>query len=232
MVKPDNFVINSMYSMDFLCGYWEGSYTTSEISSSTQIAHGLGFIPLCTGVYSYDGGTTWVPFRPAGSFISGGVFASVYSDADKVWLFVANFTGSQVTVNYRIFGFQPSDATSPVPIPAQTNDFTINTMNNYAKVVAMGKVDISDLTINAESTLVTHNLGYVPEALVWMDFTGDGVRTCIEVESIYYASGEEDTTWSYFCKTSSALRYFLRSSSTKDGPINALHYRIYGDQNG
>lgn len=164
MVQPKDFLLNTDYEMDRIIFAKTGDFT-----GSIDIQHGLGFAPLPFGVWSTDSNFTTV--NTIGVYDSGSEPGyvprlGVWCDAkDSTIHLEATGNGKDSTkIYYRLFAFEPIDDLHDISATSNlANKFILNTDYNYRKLKAAG-------TFTQSNQEYAHNLGYLPQVMVWSDF--------------------------------------------------------------
>jgi len=172
MTDHRKFLLDSDYSMDKIVYMTSGSVsvpnTTSEFPGIT-IAHGLPFKPLAILQWSNTSDFAITnEFRDA-DYVStinttlAGQYYAVHANATNILIDKYNLSGATKTLYYRVFCFQPSDASETSVVPATENqgsNFVLNTDYNYMKLFHAG-------ILTSVSPTFSHNLGYVPRVQIW-----------------------------------------------------------------
>lgn len=221
---PRKFIVETQdYPMDFICFYEEGTtVAASGYYNTLNFTHGLGFAPLCFGVFSADNSTNWEPMTGWG--VPGADdYGQVYSDSSNVTAIITNESGISHTYRYRIWGIMPSTASKDVTIPPGSSAWRLNTLKNYSKLVSAGRVPA---TTGSTFTVATHDLGYVPEVMTWIELTSGRVV----LFNLEYWGNYLPTATSVVRVNSTRVQAFI-GADTGFSP-KYIHYRIYGDQNG
>lgn len=223
---PRNFIVNTQdWPMDFVVGYWETTATSSNYDQTiVQIAHALRYPPLLFGVYSLDDGATWMPVGLNDYYTNQ---ADCWVEADDVKIYV-NFTclasGSK-TAKLKLWGLMPTTADQSNIVPSNANVFFLDTRDyDYSKLVAAGRWSFQ----TGQNTVVAHNLGYIPEALVWAETSNGRIAPF----DITWSSNTSYIGDNYVYLTTSELISKQTSSDYHADSISYLHYRIYGARNG
>lgn len=218
----DGFVVNSDYPMDMVVFANEGTLTSfSDGHGEASIAHRLPFTPLPFGVWSTDGGITWQPIvgMSAGS---GQLFADIQADGSSV-KFIVYQNSAGTNVKYRVFGLAPDGATGDVAPPSlRFSNFTLNTDFNYSKRVASA---VWSLTVTSSTPIVTHNLGYIPEAIAWRESSAGVISPLIN--SSLGNAGEVVLT-----ANNSTINVECPGGAGGSSGIVRIHLRVYGGRNG
>lgn len=203
-VDPRDFLLNTDYEMDKIVYFKEGELNAGQYD--IDIPHKLGFAPLIFGVCAFNSDfsdSRSIPYQY--STQSDTIQFNASANANNVRVSYINTSGSPAKIYYRIYGFEPSDSHAKVNATSKyAKNFILNTDYNYCKLYKKG-------TIAAGSTL-THNLGYIPQTLVWRQ--SNGWITPIEESSSNAAVIVTDQT------------VLFQYPSTG---IDKLHYRIYYD---
>lgn len=231
--NANRFTVNTDYPFDKVIYQQEFSYTVPQSpdyagASLFIVPHGLPFRPLCGGVYSdtdfsttYEFGSASMFFDPIYSLWGQRLLSVVESDATNIYLFVYN-RDSQRTVRFRVFGFADSAYSGEAsPTSTITNNFLLNTDNNYMKVLT---ADQSSISVPGTGTpvLVTvpHVLGYPPFAMAWTEVSG---RTSQATYENYIGVSPLDVT-AALTNTS-----FTVSCSSSVSHTVIVHWRVYVD---
>lgn len=163
-----DFLLNTDYPLDSIVFITSGSrsITGPTILDTLTIPHGLPFAPLACIVWSLtaDFAITYT-LSDATTTITSGASA----DATNIYIISNNLSASTITLYYKVFAFPPSGASEDSLVASTasvTNDFVLNTDNNYLKLVHAG-------TISTVNTSYAHNLGYIPTVFVWLNSTHD-----------------------------------------------------------
>lgn len=172
-MDSSDLLLNTDYPIDQYVCYSTGSVTASSGGgfSTTTVAHGLGYAPLLyiqwseTSDFStprellqnpsdlYSNAEPWV--------IRG------WADATNVSFYFQNWGGSSKTIYFRAWGLAPSNVSADVPHTSGVSglsNFILNTDMNYLKLYMEGRVVVS-----SAPTSVTHDLGYLPVVMVWVE---------------------------------------------------------------
>ena len=164
----DNFYFNSNYPVDKII-YLKETTVSGDYFDNT-FAHGLGAIPFCNGLISYD---NWQTTYQAGTRQSAGQYYNkmfdIYSDGTNIRL-NGTFEGFTGTAQVRIWGVFNESSTPNVDVAptasATNNTLYFNTKYNYQKLVKEGQV-----TAGSTATVISHNLGYIPKVDIWQLFS-------------------------------------------------------------
>lgn len=192
--------------------------------NTTTIPHNLGFAPLLFGLCSLNSdftNTRSLPFidtaNPNGSFLFG-----ADSSKNNIILTIEDVNGRlPSTLYYRLYGFEPTTSAAKVGATSKyAKNFILNTDYNYCKLYKKGTVR-GDI----DSSL-THNLGYIPQFLAWIEYTdafGDIITTAIDNTII-----NSDGSLHYGIFVNSNKINFKFSNFGVNGA--KVHYRIYYDE--
>lgn len=157
-VDPRDFLLNTDYEMDKIVFFAEGEVANFSNDSPT---HDLGFAPLVFGVFSYNSDfsdSRTMPYTEVTTTQS--ISVDVYSSDTGVTIWYQDQNNTHPKIYYRLYGFEPSNSTAKVPpTSGHAKKFVLNTDYNYCKLFKKG-------IINGTGS-VTHNLGYIPQVLVW-----------------------------------------------------------------
>lgn len=215
----NDLIIDSDYPMDLVVWSAEGTISSFDSGGYGQvnINHSLGYAPLCFGVWSLDGGSTWQPLGGI-NVRANEVFAGTISASSYVRVYV-QMNSARTNVRYRVFGLQPANTSGATnPPDFHVSDFILNSDYNYSKLVA---AITWNFTSTSSTVLYNHNLGYIPEVACW-DELNDGTVSD-HINSVSTAAGDS-AVWA---TTSQVL-----VSCNSVGNRSKLHVRIYGGRNG
>ena len=216
------FLVSSDYPMDLVAWSYSGEVAVQANAWSTiNIPHGLPFKPLFFGLYSIDGGDTWVALDVE---IEGG--AALYSQADSTNVTIEIHSRVTTTILYKLWAYAPFGANAQVPTPSSENDFRVNSDHDYLKLVKSG-------TWRAEVGMgigfYNHNLGYKPWVMIWLEMTDGTIQLPLFVRS-------EDSSIDpnrYISVDNTALRANFTSLNIGSiGTLYQIHYRVYADEIG
>lgn len=198
--------------------------------------HGLGFVPLCRGVYriqSSVGNYDWVDFDTSipfqltsfGSVFtwSDGVICVAYSDATNIYLYVWNNLSAILTLDYRIAGFMDDIATANIaPTNTLSSGYLFNSDKNYLKIIQSG-TGSQVITPGTVLKTFTHGLGYKPQVYVWTYNPGTATWGASGTESYRGVSGFDTTT------SVDNSNLYLNFNSFDIGGTAQYAYRIFAD---
>lgn len=223
---PRNFIVETQdYPMDFVIGYWATDISSSDYNVATKaIAHGLGYTPLLFGSYSLDGGSTWLPVG-LNDYYTNQSDCWVEADATNIYINFTNLKSGSRTATVKLWGLMPTTADRANNAPANTNNFHLNTLFNYSKLVVAGRWSFST---GSDKLLAIHNLGYKPEVLVWAE-TSNGRIAPFDIQ---ISNHTDYVANNYVYATTMGLYTTNSSASYHSSTLSALHYRIYGAENG
>lgn len=214
--KTDNIVY--AYQKDLTTSYGDGYYRNIDIT------HSLPFIPLPFGIFSTDGGTTWLPINYTSVHGAGTLTAT----ASKISLTISNYNGNLPSiVKIRIFAFAPSTYVGSITPPTAFSKFLINSDTEYDKLIASGTYTLANS--GDYQTIYTHNLGYRPRVMIWIQST--------DYQGTVFVRAQDPASFiglSYYTSvnmvqiTTTQLQYLSYHPSTNVTDI--VHYRLYGGQ--
>lgn len=213
--NTDKFLFTTDYPMDQIVYLKEASYTIGTGIDIT-IPHGLPFTPLPMLQWSLNSDFSVAYEDNTGPFPGNYTFFRVLLaiEANSTNFIIRGGNGSDApqTGYIRIFGFQPSDSNAEIPSTVSSGDkFILNTDYNYMKLAVAGKT--GSIAANS-STTVTHNLGFIPHVLTWVEYTG----------TIYPSIAMPR----YNCTVEpTATTLEVRNEDTIESHV--VHYRIYYD---
>lgn len=204
-VDPRNFLLNTDYEMDKIVYFKSGTLNAGDWDIDTP--HNLSFTPLIFGVCAFNSNFSdarGVPYQSLTQ--SNSIQFTAQANGTNVRLSYINSSGSPSKIYYRLYGFEPSGSTATVPATSgNANQFILNTDYNYCKLFSKG-------TASAGNT-VAHNLGYVPQVLVWLTSNGWTMPVDQSDSNAAVIVTDQDLIFNY-----PALG------------IDGFHYRIYYDE--
>ncbi len=108
-------LLNTDYPYDKIVATFSGSFTAlarhgafSPRRTEVEVPHNLGDYGLINGVYSTNGGTTWLQFGIVDADVSGStptfqtVEVTAYCTTSNIVLVGSNYLASNVTVQYAL----------------------------------------------------------------------------------------------------------------------------------
>lgn len=200
--------------------------TATNMSESVMfvIPHTLGFAPLCTGVFSFDGWNTSYAFGNGPYFFNSNfmmymmeIGAVVESTATEIRILAINW-GSSKSVQFRVVGLAPVITPEGMPTYSDQDDFVFNSDYNYMKIIDSG----SRSRTNTGTHIVTHGLGYEPHVLVFSEF--GGVTRRVSSENFIGVTGAATEA------SVSNNDLHLSVIDNFSGLNVTMHYRIYADE--
>lgn len=172
MTDHRKFLLDSDYPMDKIIYMTSGSVSVPNTTSAfpgITIPHGLPFTPLAILQWSNTSDFAITNEYRDADYVStvfttfAGQYYSVYANATNIYIDKYNLSGATKTLYYRVFCFQPSDASETSVVPSTENQgskFILNTDYNYMKLFYAG-------ILTTVANTYTHNLGYVPRVQIW-----------------------------------------------------------------
>lgn len=220
MQDARNFLVTSDYPMDFIVWSTTGTFSVGSYEQKTiSIPHELPFTPLAFGMYSSDSGDTWQPFASEAS----GFFTLMESDPTNIDISILTLSSS-VDIEYKIWAYNPANMSTKLVIPDVTDNFHMNTDYNYSKFVYAG---VWDASIGNESIIYSHNLGYIPQSIMWFENT-DG-RVYEGFSSVSSDTSKQYTGYVSIDESSMRARFSSLNLGEDYGTLSKIHYRIYAD---
>lgn len=165
------FQYNSDYPMPLVT--YRAQFTLAPGTTNPTLfkfEHGLPYAPLLVGKASWNS-----DFSACGDITNGnsGVADSIIMQSDNKYVYFVLFPSSDMRANYvRIMGFVPPDYTGDITTISNDTLFRFNSDYDYVGCI-QGALDSGD------SPIVSHNLGYIPQARVW--YYGTATVGSIEV---------------------------------------------------
>lgn len=228
-VDPRDFLLNTDYEQDKIVLYLDGMM---QPGTTQDIMHQLPFTPLLFGVCAYNedfSDSKSVPFNDKVSMAGTPPIetsaisfdALAYNNEPKITLTYNNTEDANQALYFRLYAFQPSDSTAPAPITSRhAKSFLLNTDYNYCKLYKKGIID------GNSDTIITHNFGYIPQVLAWLEVGSFGnyimpiyFNTLGDDSGTYVPTGIEVTD------TQILFKY-----ANNWVPDCKIHYRVYYDE--
>lgn len=205
--KPTDFLLNTDYEMDKIILYKTGTLNKGDYY--VQIPHNLSFKPLTFGVFSdSEDFSASFPIPYSNITRQSTLNVDAWSDATDITLSYTNTASTPAKIYYRIYGFEPSDSHAKVGATSKyANQIILNTDYNYCKLKEKGVVDMPN------NYTIQHNLGYIPQVLVWHESAGSITPVWVSYPYTAYAPNVKVTEQEVI------LNGFERA-----------HYRIYYDE--
>ena len=212
-VNPRDFLLNTDYEMDKIVFFTQGEI---EAGQNRYIPHSLGFYPLVFGVCATSSDFSDARALPYLFFPGGADFQfSLFANKTNVEISYGSNEPSAPKMYYRIFAFEPSDSRAKIGATSKhAKNFILNTDYNYCKLRSKGFVT-GDGTI-------AHNLGYIPQVMIWLENDGNNWITPIENGSLNQPSG-------LTARNAQVTPTEVIFTGFGSGNIK-LHYRIYYDE--
>ena len=241
-VDPRDFLLNTDFEMDKII-YFKEEKLTSHYQSAT-IPHSLGFAPLIIGVWSETADFAVPhPFSPIdvvdpsnGTYPIKTVTCYITEETIEFLCYFGSLNNpTDFTFYVRLYGFEPSDVNKNVPKTSfNANTFVLNTDYNYLKLYEKGVKDIDISGQYPAAVTITHNLGYVPQALFWLDSIygqNHELRQFDILTTVYQTTYNGTTTtipkMGVECYDD---RFVIKPSQPAYNGQYKLHYRIYYDE--
>lgn len=216
--KPTDFLFNSDYEMDQIVWAYEAKDQTGQ---DLVIDHKLPFTPLVFGVWATS--SDFSDSRLMTSTMNATDPAvMVMADSSKVYAAITHASAPKISI--RLYAFEPSNSNANVGATSKSgNKFLFNTDYNYCKLLKSGMIETNPSA--AVSEAVEHNLGYIPQTLVWelvntFNPLGQLGLFMMQVENAIYTDMDMVTV------TENSVT--ITAPSYK--PVQEIHYRIYYDK--
>jgi hypothetical protein len=234
------------YNIDQIIGVFSNTVNLGVPSAFSQTvatdshAHGFGDSAYFQGIFTTDG-STWNDFGaqtpnlapPNPEFQTVDVEAMCDATNINVYLInyydIAHSVGNAYTITYKIYLMAKNTMANPLT-PLKTNQtLYYNSELNYLKSFMQGTVAISVSSGNVGSTIVTHNLGYVPKVRAYFINSNQVYATNQVVNAI--SGGVPNTAPDIEVRiTTTTVTFFSDQSGFGAPGINgAVDYRIYLD---
>lgn len=225
MANPEDLKLDSDHPLDKLVLLNTG-VLNFNISSDYFIPHDFGIAPMIKAVWSttpdfattygmFDGPISTTPDFP---FIPSLQISR--ANSSQIELMFGN-PGTYDYAYIKIYGYLPDGSNKATPWTAsQGEDLIINTDLNYSKLLTSGVTASSSVALSHET--VNHNLGYYPQAEMWVE--SNGYISELAGMLLFNSSPSSDT-----CEITTSQLIFTRDQFTFAS--SRFHYRIYTDEN-
>jgi hypothetical protein len=234
------------YNTDLILGTYSGSIFSpapaatpfTHTSTSVTIPTNIPETTFFQGVFSTDGGTTWLDLNSQTPNLTApglavlqtqvmyghSVLNGLVLTADN-WSYYngTTTTSASYTFLYKVVIFaRPGQGdVTPQPVVQKVN---FNTKNNYQKISRDSAANIT-LPVGTVTVNVAHNLGYIPKIRHYIEDFSYGPTTGL-YDFGFYAS--QYTLFNCSIDTTQVSYFFDNSTGT--GPLTAkLYTRIYYD---
>lgn len=232
------------YPLDQIIGYFTGSVAVGSggtpSNTTISIPHGFGDSCYFQGIFSSDNGVTWndfgteipTPGSPLPTFQTIG--CNTYTDTTNINIIGINWTGTPVTVLYKLYALAKNTMAAPLnPIPT-TQKLSFSSGFNFQRIAFKGTVPLNVPLNTTGSQVVIHNLGYVPIVRAFL-FRVSSPTTCLPIifdadTGLSFASAMEGGLSSVQVRlTSSSLTFFVDNTSASSSSAIGVtvDYRIY-----
>lgn len=215
-VDPRDFLLNTDYEMDKIIFFKEGTLNAGDYN--IDITHNLPFTPLVFGVCAFNSDFSdarAIPYEQLTQTDS--ITFDAPANSSVIRMAYTNTAGTPNKIYYRLYAFEPSDSRAKVGATSKyAKDFILNTDYNYCKLFKAGTVS------GASDTTISHNLGYIPQVLVWSE-TSNGWVSPIERADWGNIQGTESVNGVMVTTTEVQFKASLYQ-------FDKIHYRIYFDE--
>lgn len=235
MTDPRNFYFNSAYDVDKIIGVFTNTFAIAPSGSTPLIdvkAHGFGDSTYFQGIFTTDNGITWNDFgaqTPNLSNPSAPVFQTVdveaMVDTTNVNVYMTNSTAATITLTYKIYLLAKNIMAKPI-VPLNINQLLFFDSNfNYQKIALEGNVTFSVTSGSTGTTIVPHNLGYIPSIRA---FFFPGINQCFSFSQITIPPTSSPILQAQIDSTN--LTFFSDQSGFSGTNFSGtIEYRIYYD---
>ena len=243
-VDPRDFLLNTDFEMDKIIYFKEEKLTSHWMTATIQ--HSLGFAPLIIGVWSETADfAVSHPFSPTdvidpatNTYKNKTVTCYITEETIEFICYYGPVDNpTDFTFYVRLYGFEPSDVNKNVPKTSfNANTFVLNTDYNYLKLYEKGVKLIDTSGQYPVAVTITHNLGYVPQALFWLEAVYDNFH---EMRQFDILTTVHQTTYGGTTTTIPKMgvecyddRFVIKPTESPYGSNGQykLHYRIYYDE--
>lgn len=215
MANPKNFLFHSDYPIDKILFTTQGSVTLKGESKEVRVPHGLPYIPLVLGSWSFDQNFENTYEFGYSILLDPSISQVACSTDSNDLVFTTSDVHAGKTIFYKIFGFPPTTYTGDfLSFNGDISGLNFNSDLNYLKLEKEGSVFVT----NNGQAIINHDLGYKPFVFVWQDIEGRISRfnnSPIEFEGVNI--------------TDSSI-IFKNPFEVNSGKDITYHYRIYIDE--
>lgn len=250
MLTPQNarhMLFTTKYPPDKIVGETVTGSFTAAASSSTLLAkrthdaidHSFGVPVFLQMSYSTDGGATWQDQHvtiPDLSTPSAPVFQTVdvgcYCTSAQMVMVASNWTTSDQTIQYRIVPIWNDRQSQVVSVTRPTGEgLLFSTKYSLPKIYLDDEITISVPNGSSDQPIVTHDLGFVPNARIWYEPVSGELWPLSPIQysnfdggpgTILYVTGRAYVT-------TTELRVELNNGSGSASDVK-FHYRVYADE--
>lgn len=249
MVDLRKFYFHSGFDVDKIIGTFEGSFTAtapaplgSPTISTTTFSTNIPETTFFQGIYSIDGGTSWLKFNTDSSGVPLASQANTYgrSNTGSFTVTARNFTTAApvaFTVQYKLALIAKPNQGDITPQPT-ANAIVFNSKDNYLKIILDEPVALSLSAGASIKRAFVHSRGYFPQAIAYFELDApvgtlpaglyelDSVMTFLAAST---ANNETDTASAssgIYITTNSVVASIKAGASGFSG---TLFVRIYGD---
>lgn len=242
MSNVRDFLMSSDHQMDKIIYFKEIFVPVSNKQDSLNIDTGLPFCPLVFGVWS-----TTPDFTVCQPFIQGGMVSPRTGDfvTESVSILANMINGDSSIIlsshfnsvhSYyvRIYGFMPTDQDFQASITSNhAQKMMLSSDFNYRKLAIAGvlpyTVDIVGYKPQASTITINHNLGYLPQAMVWLETSfSDSPNDKDIIPFEFSQQGTDFAPNGEVILTNSSV--IITPLAGQWGDTFRAHYRIYYDE--
>lgn len=166
-MNPNNLLLTTDNPLDKIVVLASGSFSVpSGFFGEYNIPHGLPYRPLPIVTWSTDPNFNVSYEATLSGYTDMNTPQLIAQSTSSNYRFIPqNYTGSNLTYYWRVFGYMPSNVNVPAPFTAiQADDFVVNTEYNYSKILREGILNWASGT-----QTITHGLGYRPQVEIWFE---------------------------------------------------------------
>lgn len=228
-VDFSHFNLNSDYETDDVILCSEKSLTLNSGIWTGTITHNFGFKALPFAMFEINGDGLWLNASETDSTDAYSLSAISYNNRIDVSVRVPSGV-SATSVKARVFALFPSDIDVSVVPPTTFGTFMLNSEYKYDELLAKGTANITNYTSGSQ-TIYTHNLGYIPRAMLWQEtIGGDSLKLLDPMDVTMTTTGlptTEKIKAAQLSTTEIAMWYYSKTSTYPDLKI---HYRVYASK--
>lgn len=242
----DKIAFASSIPSDLILGTYTGSFVAAapatipftKTSTNFTINTGISEKTFFLGIFSTDGGTTWVDFNSNIPNISNPSVVALQTQmlygrskpntlvltADN-WSYYngSTTTSAAYTFQFKVVVYARPDQGNVTPQPV-TQSLNFSTVYNYQKIFRDSVFPFT-LPIGTSTLTLTHNLGYIPKIRGYIDNFSYATDTAALYDFGYFSS---QTLFDLYIDTTS-VKYFFDNSSGVGNMTGTIYTRIYFD---
>lgn len=230
LTNPKNANLSTTYDTDKIVGIYAGSFDAA--TQTTSISYTFNGLPYSVWYYEIAHIFTQPVFCDVLTSTDGVTYTNnasiAFSDSTKLYIYAGQGSAPSGTIYYKLVAtwINGYSALTPAvtPVIQGVSGLYYKSTANTPKIYLENVVSI----VNNATSSVTHNLGYQPQAKVYMECFSGQVWPC-------HTGGSNDTflfadseNTGYFYTSSTALTMFCDQNASSFG-ASRFWYKVYID---